>query len=180
MLYASLEPCSGLSALLEEDFPKNLSDLLYTYQTTGLTAFDPESWLLEFHGLYILPPPALPEDLYDTSPELIRSLLGDLCRELHFDLLILDLGGCFTFLEAFLPSLSRLYIPSRSDPVSRDKTASFLSWVERSPSFRTACSPQEIFLPMGSFPFLSGKKYLEQLLFSETGDYVRALLERES
>ena len=180
VLYASLEPCSGLSALLEEDFKKDLSDLLYAYQTGDLTAPDPESWLAEFHGLYILPPPALPEDLYDTPPGLIRDLLAELCRKLHFDLMILDLGGCFSFLEAFLPSLSRLYIPSRTDPVSREKTASFLSWVKRSEGFRPSSEPEEIFLPLPSFPFLSGKKYLEQLLFSEAGEYVRAVLERES
>ena len=178
VLYMNLEPLAGLDALFEESFDQDLSDLVYCCMTSEGTP-DYTRLIHSFHGLDLVPPVKLPEDLYRTEPEILFKTVRKITTDCRYDTVLLDFGCEFRVIEAFLPGLNKLFIPSRQDVLSQKRIQAFLAWVRRVDEKADLMEPEELFLPVPR-AFLTGKNYLEQLLWSETGDYVRALLERES
>jgi len=173
VLYVNLETCSGFRAIFGREFESDLSDLLYAYQTGGEAGALPEV-TESFHGVDVLPPASMPEDIYRTDPLLMKNLLLKLAREREYQFVILDLGTDFRLGEVLLPLCGLVYVPSRNEPVSETKAKEFMVWLERMKGDRRIRA-ENLVLPQRQ-PFISGKEYSEQLLWSELGDFVRDLL----
>ena len=173
VLYVNLETCSGFPALFGREFEADLSDYLYAYGTGGEGGSLPEA-MESFHGVDVLPPARLPEDLYRTDPQLIRNLLLKLARERSYAFVIVDLGTDYRLGEALLPGCGLIYVPVRRDPVSEAKAEEFMDWLRRVKGEK-ALRAEKLILPLRQ-TFVGGKEYAEQLLWSELGDYVRELL----
>jgi len=177
VLYLNFEPCAAFPFLFEDEFTDDLSELIYAFSNNPKES-DLTRFLQNFHGLFFVPPVHLPEDLYRTPAELLVRLAKTVSETGGFGTVILDLGTEYRLIEAFLPMLNKLFIPTAKDRFSREKTRVFGEWIRRADPNTEKLDPEVITLPE-SRTFLAGKAYIEQLLWSETGDYVRDLLERE-
>ena len=172
-LYVNLEPCPAFSALFGKRFSHDLSELFYAgmkedWDGTG-------EFTETVHGLDVLAPAAVPEDVYQTDPVFLRTVLRKYAETNGFETVILDLGTEFRVMEAFLPTLSRMYVPGRKEPLAEAKVTEFREWLARvtDPSFEEKV--EALTLPAPGL-FSRGKADPEQLLFTELGDYVRTLL----
>lgn len=175
VLYVNLEPFGAFSALFEEPFQYDLSDLLYAFHAgTEHTKEQEDAFLAHFHGLDFVAPAGTPEDVMTTDPAVIRDLVLKLAEVKAYDAVIVDIGPDFRHLLAMLPVTDKVYVPTRGDRMSREKTDLFVRWVQ-SLSRDEGPDVETLELPAGNL-FRSGKNYLEQLLFTELGDYVRKLL----
>ena len=174
VLYINLEPCSGFTALFEKEFPKDLSDLLYAYET-GKPGDSVTEYVENFHGLDFVPPVCAPEDIYKTDPALIRKVITDLQRVGAYDTVILDLSSDLRLSEGLIPMCRKLYLPVRKELISDAKVREYRRWLDHILDGNAALRTEEIELPYYQ-SFSSGKQYLEQLLWSELGDFVRSQL----
>ncbi len=174
VLYMNLEPCSGFGALFEKEFPKDLSDLLYAYEA-GRPGESITEYVESFHGLDLVPPVCAPEDIYRTDPAVIRRVITDLQRAGAYDIVILDLSQDYRLAEALIPMCRKLYLPARKELISDAKIQEYRRWLDRILDGNAALRTEELLLPNYQ-TFSSGKQYLEQLLWSELGDYVRSVL----
>ena len=177
-LYMNLEPSAEFEAMFEENWEEDLSDLVYACMTSERPP-DYGRFIKKFHGLDMIPPVRLPEDLYRTEPEILTGVLRRITADERYDTVLLDMGCEYRIIEALLPMLNKLFIPTRRDKLSVMRTRMFREWVLRVDEKADLMAPEELILPQPK-AFLTGKAYIEQLLWSETGDYVRALLERET
>jgi len=172
-LYVDLEPCPGFSALFGRKFPHDLSELFYEGMKEdwdGRGAFTET-----VHGLDVLAPAAVPEDIYGTDPPFIRNVILKYAEANGYETVIFDLGTEFRVQEAFVPALDKLYIPVRKDPLQEEKVNEYREWLARvtDPGFEE--KTEVVTLPVPGL-FSRGKYDPEQLLFTELGDYVRNLL----
>ena len=174
VLYLNLESCSGFTALFEKEFPKDLSDLIYAYET-GRPGDSVAEYVENFHGLDYVPPVCAPEDIYRTDPALIRKVITDLQRVGGYDTVILDMSSELRLAEALIPMCRKLYLPVRKELISDAKVREFRMWLDRILDGNAAVRTEELALPYYQ-TFSTGKQYLEQLLWSELGDFVRSQL----
>ena len=174
VLYMNLEPCPGFTALFEKTFPKDLSDLFYAYES-GNTKVDASEYMEQFHGLDLVPPVCSPEDIYRTDPMLIKRVVTDLQKSGSYDTVILDLSADYRAAEALIPICRKLYLPTREDVISEAKVREYREWISRISDNADIRRVEEVRLP-DEQSFASGKQYLEQLLWSSMGEYVRTIL----
>ena len=106
----------------------------------------------------------------------LREAVQKYCEMKGYEYVVLDIGCDMNLLEVFWPLLEKLYVPGRKDPLSEAKLKEFFTWISKiSPTARAEA--ERVDLPSGKM-VLNGKNYLDSLLFSEMGDYVRDLLSR--
>lgn len=176
VLYAGLEPCSAFESLFQIEGNCDLSDFLYAEETEkedeGL-----REMILSFHGLDLIPPPRLPEDLYLTEAEKVKDLLERLIRIGGYDTVIVDAGACYRCTSVLLPLSNRIWLPTGYDDFSREKAELYREWIGRVVPDKVR-EIREVVLP--ALPGTSGRRVpAEQLLWSPAGDYVRAILREE-
>ena len=172
-LYVNLEPCPGTAVLFGTGFSKDLSELLYE----GMKAdWDGSGeFTATVHGLDVLVPAAVPEDVYQTDPAFLSAVIRKFASANQYETVVADLGSEFRLTEAFLPFLDKLYVPTRNEPLQEAKVAEYREWLTRvtDPSFEH--KTEVLSLPAPGL-FSRGKFDPEQLVFTELGDAVRTLL----
>ena len=172
-LYVNLEPCPGISELFGTRFSKDLSDLLYEGMKED---WDGSGDFTEtIRGLDVLAPASVPEDVYETDPVFLRSVIRKYAAANLYENVILDLGNEFRVVGAFLPILDKFYVPTRNEPLQEAKIAEYREWLTRvtEPAFEN--KTEVLALPAPGL-FSRGKFDPEQLVFTELGDAVRTLL----
>ncbi len=171
VLFVSLELCAGYSALFRREFAADLSDLLYAEETGRALDPAPDS----FHGMDVIAPAAAPEDLYPADPKRVRKAVLQLAERGNYDTVILDLASDYRLIEAFLPCCRQLFMPLLPDPLSEAKAAEFKRFVGRRFGTGPLHRLRSFVLP-GEQVFSGDRDFAEQLVWSETGDFVRALI----
>ena len=171
VLFLSFELCAGYSALFGREFAADLSDLLYAEETGRKLMPGPE----RFHGMDVIAPPAAPEDLYPVEAKRVRKAVLSLAESGGYDSVILDMAADFRLIEAFLPYCRQLYMPLLPDPLSTAKAEEFKAYVGRRFGTEPLRRMKSFVLP-GPQLFTGGKDFAEQLVWSETGDFVRQLI----
>lgn len=179
VLYLSLEEYSALCAMIGAESQKNLSDLLY-YVRQGYANF---SHLLggmvqSYNNMdYLLPVP-FPADIRETKLEQWETLLRSLASHSSYEVLVVDVGDGLTDLEGFLRHCHRIYMPVRDDWVSREKIRQFERTLQLSGQEEVGQKIERLHLPYHRIQE-DGEGYLDQLVWSELGDFVRELLRKE-
>lgn len=116
VLYINLESFSGLGKMLEKNFSKDLSDVLY-YMKNGKTGLP---YLLgsvveTVNGLDILPPMLCQMDLVNITREEWLCFFRELERNTEYEYLILDLSDSVQGLFEILRQCSHIYMMTAED-----------------------------------------------------------------
>ena len=178
VLSLDLNAFSGLGGIYGKAFRYGLSDLLYA-ERVGLSVWkaggeEPEDFIVEQRGLEMAVPADDPEVIIETPPgEIVRSA-ERLFASRSYEAAVLDLGSEYRLIREFLPKLGKLYVPSLPDPISQEKTESFLRWVRKN-SMKRELPAETLLLPCG-LTNTQGGDPVEALLFGEMGSFVRKLL----
>ena len=173
-VYLNLEACSGFEYLLERSFDQTLGDLLY-YQRLGSEQLITKmgSIVQSVNNLDYLPPVLSMEDIQSTTAQEWISLDYS-----NYDVVILDLSDSVSQLYKVLEQCTRIYMPIRADPVSQAKIHQFEHTLQVWEKQMVLDRIRKIKLPYHRSS-KTGIGYMDDLVWSELGDYVREMLRTE-
>lgn len=174
-LYMNFEECSGFSEIIGCTHEGNLSDILYYYNQNSYNWVKLSSVVHSWQGLDYIPPVRYPEDLLQIKAEEITELLLKIAKESIYDVLILDIGQMGKQAAEVLEICDLVYMPIKGDCVSLAKIKEFEEYLEVSGHTALKERLQKLRLP-DCIEANKGGQYMEHLLWSELGDYVRQLL----
>ena len=180
VLYLNLEEYSGFEELMGKGFSYNLSALLYyVRQDNQNLVMKMNSMIQTVNNLDFIPPVQAPGDICGTSWEDWEHLLREIELHSSYEVIILDIGSGIDEIFQMLDKCKRIYMPVLSDTMSVSKIAQFENLLRIWDYPQVLAKTEKVRLPFhigGASP----EVYIEQLVWSELGDYVRALLRKET
>lgn len=179
VLYLNLEEYSGFEYLLEQTYEQNLGDLLYYLRQGNDNLMMKMSGMVQsMNNLDFLPPVLSPGDIQNTTLEEWLQFLQQIVDYSNYETIILDIGDGVSELYQFLGQCTRIYMPVRTDPVSQAKISQFESILKTWERTVVLGKIQKIKLPYHR-TIHKGAGYLDDLVWSELGDFVREMLRKE-
>ncbi|MFT3982661.1 MAG: hypothetical protein QM697_02040 [Lachnospiraceae bacterium] len=176
VLYMDLEGCSGLLKLLSLQPEKNLTDLAYEFSINGHLPAPLHPYIQMAEGLSVMAPAASISELQCVTEEEWLALLGAVAAESGYQSILLDIGDNVCGIMEILRLCDRIYMPCRSDHVSKAKLEAFTASMEKHVE---AASFQEKIHRL-EFPYFEdlGEGFMN-LKYTGLGTYVRRLLSLE-
>ena len=116
------------------------------------------------------------EDLDQAQPEEIAGLLKQIGTESGYERIVVDMGHMGKGALELFAACDVVYMPVLDDPVSTAKLEDFETYLKEAGHKGMEEKIQKLHLPEIKTGIRRGG-YMEQLLWSEMGDYVRKLLE---
>ena len=160
-------------------YEKNLRDLLYYIrQDSSNLIFRINSMVQSFQNMDYLPPALSPADLMAASWEEWSKLFDTLKKQSSYEVILLDVGSCIPELYTMLEQCDRVYMPVREETVSRAKVEQFENLVQMWDCGEMLKRVKKVNLPYHTSE-KKGNAYVEELVWSQMGDYVRELLREE-
>ncbi len=180
VLYLNLESYAGFEQLMEENYDRTLSDLLYyiRQENTGIL-HKLGGMVRTLSNLDYIPPVHSPMDIQMTTGKEWKRLFDEIVRNSRYEVLILDLGEGVQDLYEILDYCNQIYVPVRQDAISLAKISQFEQILHMWNYDQVAEKIQKIRLPFHTTSRV-GKGYLEDLAWSELGDYIRQLRRKEA
>lgn len=175
VLYLNLEAYSGFTRLMRAEHERDLSDVLYLYRQGGFHWMKLKSIIYSWEKLEYIPPVRYGEDLSEMPAQDMAMLIDRIARESGYDKVIVDVGQMGRDVLSLLEICNVIYMPVRSDSVSRAKIEEFEEYLEKAEEGEIVEKIQKLKLPYTS-AFGANGNYLEQLLWGDLGDYVRQML----
>ena len=179
VLYLNMEEYSGFEFLFERTYEQNLGDLLYYLrQNTSNLMLKMNGMIQTVNNLDYIPPVLSPGDIQQTSLKEWLMLLQEIADYSTYDTVILDMGDGIDQLYQLLEQCTVIYMPVRTDPMSQAKIHQFENLLRLWDKIPVLETIQKIKLPYHR-SVNKGGGYLDDLVWSELGDYVRELIRKE-
>ena len=179
VLYLNLEEYAGFEELMGKGFSQNLSDLLYfVRQENGNLIYKMNGMIQTVNNLDYIPPVRTPEDIRGTEWEDWENLIKEIVSHSSYEVVILDIGGAIDGIFQMLDMCKRIYMPVLTDPVSVSKISQFENLVRIWDYPQILARTTKMHLPFHGGN-AAPENYIEGLLWSELGDYVREILRKE-
>lgn len=180
VLYLNLEEYAGFEALMGKHFDADISDLMYFAGNGKGNLISKLGGIVQtINNLDYVPPAFSPFDLRSIQYREWLALIEELCSYSSYEVLLLDLGEQVDNLPEILNRCGRIYMPVREDSMAMTKIAQYEKVMLTREYEEVLEKTKKIKLPFHS---CFGKKedYVEQLIWSELGDYVRKLIREEN
>lgn len=175
VLFITLDLFTGFSHLIDEQWKRDLSDLLYYYKQGRFHILRLNSVVYYLGDMAWLPPIRYPDDYSQVTSEEMADFLVKILEESDYTTIVLDMG---TFDRRVLPVLNvcqAVYMPVKEDPISQAKIKEFEEYVDECGGQRV----KERFYKL-HVPLMTGMHKMEHfpqdLLWGDMGDFVRGLL----
>ena len=179
VLYVNMESCAGFEELFSKSYDRTLSDVLYhLHEKSPNLIHQISAAVCNMDNLDYIPPVPFPQDLTFVSSQDWDRLIDVIRKESVYEVLILDIGDSIQDVCAVLGMCDRIFMPIKTDFVSESKIFQFERLMEICSYKEVIEKVQKIKLPFCNFP-MNRTSYLEQILWSEFGDYVRKLIRKE-
>ena len=179
VLYLNLEEYAGFEELMGKGFSQNLSDLLYfVRQENGNLIYKMNGMIQTVNNLDYIPPVRTPEDIRGTEWEDWENLIKEIVSHSSYEVVILDIVGAIDGIFQMLDMCKRIYMPVLTDPVSVSKISQFENLVRIWDYPQILARTTKMHLPFHGGN-AAPENYIEGLLWSELGDYVREILRKE-
>ena len=179
VLYLNLEEYSGFDELMGKSFAHNLSDLLYYVRQDNQNLIHRMNGMVEtVNNLDYIPPVQTPGDIRGTCWRDWERLIQEIAAHSSYEVLILDMGSGIDDTFQMLDMCTRIYMPVLTDVVSVSKLAQFENLIRIWDFSQILAKTVRVRPPfhMGNGP---AENYVEGLLWSELGDYVREVLRKD-
>lgn len=180
VLYLNLEEYSGFEQLMQTEFRSTLSDLLYYLKQENQNLIHQMNGMVMTAGnLDYIPPARTPWDVKGVERKEWDLLLDHIEAETAYEIILLDLGSETEETFGLLERCERIYMPVLSDRVSLCKIAQFEELLKIRGMPRIAGKIVKVQPPCHRDENRS-ESYVSGLVFSELGDYVKAVLRKEA
>lgn len=175
VLFITLDTFTGFSQLLDEQWKRDLSDLLYYYKQGRFHALRLNSIIYYLGDMAWIPPLRYPDDYSQVSAEEIADFLLQILNGSSYETIILDIGDYDRQVLPILNACQVVYVPVKEDLVSQAKLKEFEHYVDEFGSHGLKSKFHKIHVPL-----ITGTKRMEhfpqELLWGDMGDFVRGLL----
>ncbi len=172
-LYINMEEFSAFSKIMKEDYPGDLSDLMYFYrQNPDVLPVKLQAVVQHIHGMDYVPPMIFSEDLRNVSIEQWLGFLATIKNFTSYEKIILDLGNMLGNIFQVLEICSRIYMPICKDHLSQMKISAFEEYLLKRGWEDILNKTEKVDVPYQE-SFENEDNYFEQKLWGEVGDYVR-------
>lgn len=179
VLYVNLEEYSGFEELFGHSFSGSLSDLLYYVRQGEQNLMAKISSVVQSAGqMDFIPPVQSPLDIRGASLEEWICLIREISRKSSYEVMILDIGNGIDEVFQLLDLCSRIYMPVCPDRMSGYKVAEFEKLMQAREYPQVLAKTVKLKLP-GRITVSENAPYVEQLPWSELGNYVREMLREE-
>ena len=179
VLYLNMEEYSGFEELMGRGYDHNLSDLLYYVRQDNQNLIHKMNGMIQtVNNLDYIPPVQTPADIRGTCWQDWEKLLDMVVQDSSYETIVLDIGNGTDENFQLLDRCRRIYMPVLGDAMSVCKIAQFenLLRIWDVPQILEKTVKVKPPFHLGAVP---GKEYVEQLMWSELGDYVREVLREE-
>ena len=179
VLYLNLESYSGFEELLGKKFPANLSDLFYYVRQGNENLIHRMNGMIQtVNNLDFIPPVRTPSDIRTVDWEDWERLLQEIVLHSSYEVLILDMGENGDEDFRLLEMCRKIYMPVLNDTLSVCKVTQFENLLRIWNKEKILEKTEKVHLPF-HMDRISSDAYVEQLVWSELGDYIRELLRKE-
>lgn len=175
VLYVTLEDYSGLASMTGEEYKSDFSDVLYYFSQGSLNILRLSGIVHSIGNMDYIPPARYPEDLSHIPSEQMAELIRNLASGGGYEIIILDAGNYGHQAFPLLAVCQIVYMPIKEDGISAAKIMEFETYAKRTGNQEALDKIKKLKLPYHR-EFGRKENYIEQLLWSELGDYVRRLL----
>lgn len=179
VLYINLEEYAGFEELLGCTYEHRLGDLIY-YIRQGNTSLSLKmaGIIQTVNNLDYIPPALSPMDIQNTTIDEWLFMLHEIEENTAYDTVILDFGDGVNDLYTLLNQCQKIYVPIKQDVMSAAKLQQFENLLKMWDFTGLLERIQRVKLPYHR-TMKRGKEYLDELVWSELGDYVKELLRQE-
>ena len=175
VLFITLDTFSGFSQLLDEQWKRDMSDLLYYYKQGRFHALRLNSIIYYLGDMAWLPPLRYPDDYSQVTTEEMAGFLVQILNESSYETIVLDIGNYDRQVLPILDVCQVVYMPVKEDMISQAKLKEFEKYVDRFGNKGLKEKFHKIHVPL-----MTGTKRMEhfpqELLWGDMGDFVRGLL----
>lgn len=179
VLYLNLEEYSGFEYWMETVYERNLSDLIYYIRQANTSIIHKLNGMVQnMNNLDYIPPVLSPLDIRNVKYEEWSQLLDAIYLQSSYEVVILDLGDGVDELYRMLDRCSRIYMPVQNDKISQGKIQQFENLLRLWDFVPVLEKIKKLKLPFHG-GFGEGSAYIDQLVWSELGDYTRELIREE-
>lgn len=171
-LYINLEEYPGFSYFVEERALGDLSDLLYFYrQNPGNIDKKLLSLSHTYHNLTYIPPMQFSYDIKNMEGSDLTGFIDTISKTNHFQNIILDISDSVKDVPELLSICDTIYMPTTDDAISKYKIDEFFQ------STASICmTPIQDKTEIITLPFVDSQIFSKPSENSRTGDFMEALL----
>lgn len=175
LLFVTLDTFTGFTGLLDEQWKRDLSDLIYYYKQGRFKGIRVNSVIYYLGDMAWLPPIRFPDDYNQITAEEMAGLLLKISEESGYKTIVLDIGNYGRQVLPILEICQVIYMPVKEDMISRAKIEEFEQYVDDCGKKKVKEKFHKIHVPM-----VTGVRRMEhfpqELLWGDLGDFVRGLL----
>ena len=175
VLFITMDMFSGFSQILDEQWKRDMSDLLYYYKQGRFHGLRLNSIIYYLGDMAWLPPLRYPDDYSQVTAEEMADFLVQILNESTYETIVLDIGDYDRQVLPILGVCQVVYMPVKEDLMSQAKIKEFEMYVDRFGNRGIQEKFHKIHVPL-----VTGAKRMEhfpqELLWGDMGDFVRGLL----
>lgn len=175
VLFITLDTFSGFTHILDEQWKRDMSDLLYYYKQGRFHALRLNPIVYYLGDMAWLPPLRYPDDYSQVTAAEMADFLLQILNVSVYDTIVLDIGNFDRQVLPILEICRVVYMPVKEDMISQAKIKEFEAYVERFGNKGIKEKFYKIHVPL-----MTGTKRMEhfpqELLWGDMGDFVRGLL----
>lgn len=183
-LYINLEEYSGFSYFVQDTPLGDLSDLLYFYRQNPANIDKKLASLSRnYHNLTYIPPMQFSYDIKNMESSDLIGFIKAVSKSCQFEHIVLDLSDSLKDVPGILAICDKIYMPVTDEEISRTKTDEFFRSISAIYHSSVKDKTEILTLPYADAKIFSdnaignpSSDFMEKLLFSEFGIYVRNLI----
>lgn len=179
-LYINLEEYSGFSFFADDTPSGDLSDLLYFYKQNP-SNIDKKLTALSrvYHNLSYIPPMQFSYDIKNMESCDLNRFIQAISETEQYQNIILDISDSLKDVPALLAICNKIFMPATKDAISQLKIDEFFNSISALYHSSIKDKTEIITLPYADLRIFSdtsaSQDFMEKLLFSEFGAYIREL-----
>ena len=146
----------GLSGFLNQEFTKDLSELLYYSRLEEDRFYGKLSTVIEHNnGFDLIPPAANPENLHEFNAEEYQSFFTKLCERTPYQTILIDFGFVLPGFRELLRRCMAVLLPESEGALSEHRRTAFLEWFKEPKDMLYPVRKRENGFCFEDLPFLS-------------------------
>ncbi|MCI9081663.1 MAG: hypothetical protein HFI70_04975 [Lachnospiraceae bacterium] len=176
VLYVNLQECAGFSGWFEEEYEKDLLDVMYLCLTNEVNVSDcVNSALYTMEGIHYIPPAEDSGCLGEISSQDYLAFVKLLAAKSGYDVILLDFGMMIPGFYRILGTCSKVYIATEPGEMHQAPLLQFKQITARQEDIQLENKLVYLSLPAVHQNIYQGSAKIQQWLWGTMGDFSRRL-----
>lgn len=173
VLYINLMENSGFRKLYGTAGESDLGDVILSLRKQGLKPESFRKCVYEMNDVSYIQPFYNPENIHEVTLQDLKEILDYLTEHTDYEMLVIDFGGGMENFSQMLDCCRSIYCLTREGYFYQCQTEEFLEYVRTTGKEDLEKKIRMVELPFQAKWIRGGGNLIEQLNWSEFGDYVR-------